>query len=297
MEIPFVKMHGCGNDFIMVDDPESRYSWEVLSALAKGFCMRRFGVGADGLIAVGHGPLEGEEWADGTDYEMRYVNADGSRAEMCGNGIRCLGRFAADVLGDNRAELNVLTGNGVLPIRIARSSEWVVESITVGMGVPRLFASEIPTTLAPEGEQAVSIPVEVGGERLVLTAVNMGNPHAVTFVDAITDHHVLTLGPLVETLPAFPKKVNAEFVQQAGEGRLRMRVWERGVGETWACGTGACASVVAAVLTGRAKFGDELTVELNGGELVISWPAEDQQVMMTGPAEIVYTGNLLISTD
>jgi len=292
MEIPFVKMHGCGNDFIMIDDPESRFSWQELSAMARKFCPRRFGVGADGIIAVGHGPLADEEWPEGTDYEMRYLNADGSRAEMCGNGIRCLGRFAADVLGDNREKLNVLTGNGVLPIRIVRSADWDVESITVGMGVPRLEASAVPTTLVPNGERAVSIPTEVGSERLTLTAVNMGNPHAVAFVDAITDHHVLGLGPLVETLPAFPQKVNAEFVQQAGEGRLKMRVWERGCGETWACGTGACASVVAAVLNGRAKHGEELAVVLNGGELKITWPAEDAQVMMTGPAEIVYRGVL-----
>ncbi|MDQ3024176.1 MAG: diaminopimelate epimerase, partial [bacterium] len=243
MQLAFHKMHGCGNDFIVFNDPAGTYSWEQLSEIARKHCDRRFAVGADGVIAVGHGPLADQTWPDGTDYEMRYVNADGSRAEMCGNGIRCLGKYVADVLGDTRDEIKVLTGNGVLPITLHRAGG-VVTSVTVGMGVPRLSAPDIPTTLG--NGTVIREPFEVSGETLLFTTVNMGNPHAVSFVDSIEDRHVHVLGPQVETASVFPQKTNVEFVQTISPRELRMRVWERGCGETWACGTGACATVVAA---------------------------------------------------
>lgn len=282
-------MHGCGNDFIVIDDPAGAFSWEQLAQLAARHCERRFAVGADGLIAVGHSPLPGESWPAGTDYEMRYVNADGSRAEMCGNGIRCVGKYAADVLGDARDEVRVLTGNGVLPIRLHREGG-VVTQVTVAMGVPRLSAEQIPTTLG--NGTVIRQPLEVHGQTLVFTTVNMGNPHAVSFVDQIEDSHVLGLGPQVETNAAFPQKVNVEFVEARSPRELRMRVWERGCGETWACGTGACATVVAAVLEGRSNYGENVTVHLNGGDLVIQWPSADAAVLMTGPAEIAFIGTL-----
>jgi diaminopimelate epimerase len=268
-------MHGCGNDFIVFDDTAGQFSWEQLSLYAQRFCERRFGVGADGLIAIGPA-AEAMTDADAWDYEMRYLNADGSRAEMCGNGIRCAGKFVCDELGEKRSGIRVLTGAGVLPVALQRGADGAVHSVTVGMGVPKLLAGEIPTALCPPNERAIAVPLQLNGVQLALTAVNMGNPHAVSFTEQLSDHHVLGLGPLLEVHPAFPAKVNAEFVQVLSPTRLRMRVWERGCGETWACGTGACASVVAAVLNGHCVYGAEVTVVLNGGELQITWPAPDK---------------------
>lgn len=286
-------MHGCGNDFIVVDDADYRIPWQQLAGLARTYCPRRFGIGADGFIAIGRHQASrgtGPVW----DYEMRYVNADGSRAEMCGNGIRCLGKFVADEMGDVRSTIQVLTGAGVLPIQLLRDDAGIVHSVTVDMGVPQLRASEIPTTLRPAEEQLVAVPVDIAGEHLLVTAVSMGNPHLVSFLDEITDHHVLELGPIVESHSAFPTKINAEFVQVLSPTRLRMRVWERGCGETWACGTGACASVAASVLNGYSRYGEDIAVVLNGGELHITWPGFTDAVQMTGPAVTVYRGKLAI---
>lgn len=279
-------MHGCGNDFIVFDDLDDRLAWHELSELAERNCRRRFAVGADGLIAIGR--PAGRD----ADFEMRYLNADGSRAEMCGNGIRCVGKYAADVLGWEGDTVRVLTGAGVLPLTLIRGEGQEVVEVTVGMGEPRTTAEAIPTTLRSSGHQVVDCVLEVGDRRLPVTTVSMGNPHAVSFVDSITDELVLGTGPLMETHPVFPKGVNAEFAKVIAAGRIRMRVWERGVGETLACGTGACATVVAAILTGRASHGSEITVMLNGGELTINWPGSGMPVLMTGPAETVYTGIL-----
>jgi len=279
-------MHGCGNDFIVFDDRRDRFSWHELGELARRCCRRRFGVGADGLISVGQPAAD-------ADFEMRYVNADGSRAEMCGNGIRCVGKFIADELGWARDTARILTGAGVLPLTLRRA-DGAVTAVTVAMGVPRLSAGKVPTTLRPATERVIGVVLEVDNTPLALTAVSMGNPHAVSFVESITDEHVLTLGPQVSAHKVFPQQANAEFVRVLGEDKLRMRVWERGVGETMACGTGACASVVAAVLTGRARHGREITVQLNGGELRISWPGESEPVLMTGPAVTVFRGELKV---
>ncbi|MBN2082411.1 diaminopimelate epimerase [bacterium] len=281
--IPFLKMHGCGNDFIVIDDTADRFGWHELSALATRLCRRRFAIGADGLIAVGH-PPGGE-----ADFEMRYLNADGSRAEMCGNGIRCTAKFAADVLGFVGIRVRMLTGAGVLPLEIHREAGEVT-AVTVEMGVPGLLAGEVPTTLKPANEPAVNVLLSIENTTLPLTCVSLGNPHAVCFVEQITDEHVNVLGPRLEAHAVFPHKTNAEFVRVLGPDRLRMRVWERGVGETMACGTGACASVVAAVLTGQIALNTRTTVHLNGGDLFITWPAADQPVLMTGPAVTAYRG-------
>ncbi len=276
-------MHGCGNDFIVFDDLDDRFSWHQLSELARRLCRRRFSIGADGLIAVG------QPEAEDADFEMRYLNADGSRAEMCGNGIRCLGRFVAEELSWTDDTVKVSTGAGILTVRLGREGS-LVTAATVNMGVPRLGAAEIPTTLRTAAEHVVGVALSVDDQRLDVTAVNMGNPHAVCFVDRITDRHVLELGPQLSAHPVFPRQTNVEFVRALGPGRLRMRVWERGVGETLACGTGACASVVAAGLGGRVSLGEEIRVVLNGGELRISWAGEGQPVWMTGPVEAVYRG-------
>jgi len=276
-------MHGCGNDFIVFDDTADRFSWHELSALATRLCRRRFSIGADGLIAVGHPP------GDEADFEMRYLNADGSRAEMCGNGIRCTAKFAADELNFAGSRVNILTGAGVLPLEIHREAG-AVSAVTVEMGVPALLAGEVPTTLKPANEPVVNVLLNIENTALPLTCLSLGNPHAVSFVEQITDEYVHVLGPQLETHAVFPNKTNAEFVRLLGPDRLRMRVWERGVGETMACGTGACASLVAAVLTGRIAPNTRTTVHLNGGDLFITWPAADQPVLMTGPATTVYRG-------
>jgi diaminopimelate epimerase len=284
--IDFLKMHGCGNDFIVFDDAGDRFSWHDLAGLARQHCRRRFAVGADGLIAIGR--PAGRD----ADFEMRYLNADGSRAEMCGNGIRCVGKFIADELGWERDGARILTGAGVLPIQLLRGTDGQVESVTVGMGVPRLRSADIPTTMRPADEPAVGVVLDVDSERFAVTAVSMGNPHAVIFVDRITDEHVLELGPQIETHPLFPSKTNVEFVQVQSPQRLRMRVWERGCGETLACGTGACASVVAAVLNGHVQYSETVLVQLQGGELGIRWASPSSMVEMTGPAETAYRGTL-----
>lgn len=284
-------MHGCGNDFIVINDAEGLLNWDALSRLAQRYCPRRLGVGADGLIAVGHSPLPGATWPNDVDFEMRYVNANGSHAEMCGNGIRCLAKFVADQQGDNRDTLCVYTGAGVRRVRLWRSGGQVT-SATVSMGQPRLKAADIPTTLRSPGQEVVGALVELEHERLEVTAVNVGNPHAVVFVNEISEYLVHEVGPQLAAHAAFPQGTNVEFVQRVGPERLRMRVWERGIGETWACGTGACASVVAAVLTEHVEPQTEITVVLNGGELGVKWPSLDSQVELTGPATAVYRGEL-----
>ena len=284
--IEFLKMHGCGNDFIVFDDAGDRFSWHELANLARQQCRRRFAVGADGLIAIGR-PAERS-----ADFEMRYLNADGSRAEMCGNGIRCVGKFIAEELGWEHGSARILTGAGVLPIHLKRNENGAVHAVTVGMGVPRLRAADIPTTLRPADEQTVGVVLDVDSERFAVTTVNMGNPHAVIFVDNITDEHVLEHGPQIETHPLFPEKANVEFVQVQGPQRLRMRVWERGCGETLACGTGACASVVAAVLNGHVSYAETVLVQLQGGELGIRWASPSSTVEMTGPVETAFRGAL-----
>jgi diaminopimelate epimerase len=283
-QIEFLKMHGCGNDFVVFDDAAGRFGWDELAALAPGVCDRRFGVGADGIIAVGRSTL--------ADYEMRYVNADGSIAEMCGNGIRCVGKFVAEELGETQEVVQVLTRSGILPIQLHREADGRVGTVTVGMGQPRLVPADVPTTLAAGDGPAVAVPLSVNGSELAVTAVSMGNPHAVCFVDRADDYHVLELGPQIERHSAFPAKTNVEFIEVHAPDRLRMRVWERGCGETWACGTGACASVVAAVINGHVQHGTNVTVSLNGGDLTINWPDADSAVLMTGAATTVYRGML-----
>jgi diaminopimelate epimerase len=276
-------MHGCGNDFLVFDDAPGDYDWHRLGRLAPVLCDRRFGVGGDGLIAVGR--------CEEADFEMKYVNADGSRAEMCGNGIRCLGKFVADELGFIGDVVTVLTGAGILTLELLREHGKVAQ-VTVSMGRPVLAAKDIPTTLGELDGVVRKQLLNVDGHELLLTAVSMGNPHAVSFVDEITDRHVHGFGPLIEVDPAFPRKVNVEFVQVLSPTELRMRVWERGCGETWACGTGACASLVAAVLNGHCQLDTDVLLHLNGGDLIIRWPSRDEAVLMTGPAETVFRGEV-----
>lgn len=283
MTISFTKYHGLGNDFILIDN---RHHLQPIVAPQQAIklCDRNFGIGADGVIFA----LPPEQQAD---YTMRIFNSDGSESEMCGNGIRCLAKFIAEIDNDNKTKYKIYTGAGLLAIELQENG-----LVKVDMGVPKLLASEIPTTLGNADGKVIEEPLEVGGKSWSVTCVNMGNPHCITFVEDVAAIPLETLGPQFEHHPVFPERTNTEFVQVISPNYLKMRVWERGAGATLACGTGACASVVAGVLTQRCDRGSvaapyrQVTVELPGGCLEIEWSTTDQKIYMTGPAEKVFTG-------
>ncbi|MEA5568401.1 diaminopimelate epimerase [Anabaena sp. UHCC 0399] len=279
MAIEFTKYHGLGNDFILIDNRAS--SSPVLTPeQAIKLCDRHFGIGADGVIFA----LPGKT---GTDYTMRIFNSDGSEPEMCGNGIRCLAGFLADLEGISRNQdtYRIQTLAGVITPQLMPDGE-----VRVDMGVPRLLASEIPTTLGAAEAKVINQPLEVEGQTWDVTCVSMGNPHCITFVEDVATIPLETIGPKFEHHPAFPQRTNTEFIEVVSRDYLKMRVWERGAGITLACGTGACASLVAGVLT--EKCDRVAIVELPGGSLQIEWSELDQRIYMTGPAERVFTGKV-----
>lgn len=282
----FVKMHGAGNDYIYVDarDADSIGQATDWEDVARRVSDRHFGIGSDGLILLRR--------SDVADARMQMFNADGSEGMMCGNGIRCLVRFGLDVsaLSSAKDAFDIETASGVLNVRPIWSGD-VMTKASVSMGAPRLRPSEVPV-IAPDGhgdaEIALDLPLSVGGEDLRLSCVSMGNPHAVQFMEsAVEDYPLTTIGPLVERHAAFPEGVNFEIVNTLGRDRIRVRVWERGSGITLACGTGACAAMVAARLRGLVD--DEVVVEMPGGELSIFWPGHGE-VVMEGPVERVFEG-------
>ncbi len=271
----FWKYHGIGNDFILLDGSDG--SLEVDPAWCEGACDRNFGIGADGVLYV----LPGE----GTDLRMRIINADGSEAEMCGNGIRCVAKHARDfglVSGD---EFTVLTGAGVLKAETFPGPDGRVGTVRIDMGAPVLDGRRVPVDW--DGE-FVDGEIEAGGRRIRGSAVSMGNPHFVTF-DPLDGAEVDRLGPILERHPFFPRKTNVEFCKVEG-GAIRVRVYERGAAWTLACGTGACASTTAAALTGRVPFGEPVDVELPGGRLKVTVDRNLKYVLMEGPAELVFEG-------
>ena len=275
----FYKMQGIGNDYIYFDcmkeplnNPEE---------LAVRLSDRHFGIGGDGIILLCP--------SDIADCRMRMFNLDGSEGKMCGNGIRCVGKLAHDlgyVKGDS---VRIETLSGVKTLALNKGADGKVRSARVDMGAPVLRGEDIPSTYS--GETVVNVPIEVDGKTFGATLVSMGNPHCVVFADPDTvglEH----FGPLFERHPAFPERINTEFVRVIDKNRLKMRVWERGSGETLACGTGACASAVAAVLNGCCQKNSEISVFLLGGELRITYT--DETVYMEGPAELVFTGEIEI---
>lgn len=278
MALPFVKMHGLGNNYVYLDltggEPGLDYA-----RLARKVSDVHFGVGSDGLILI----LPG---ASG-DFRMRMFNADGSEAEMCGNGIRCLGKYVYDHGLTRKRELIVETAAG--PRRLELEVEaGAVRRVRVDMGAPRLERGAIPMA-GPSDEPAVGVPLEVEGRRFEVTGVSMGNPHCVLFIEQLSDELVHRFGPAIERHEAFPRRANVEFVRPQADGSVAMRVWERGSGETMACGTGACAAGVAAVLHGFADR--RVTVHLPGGDLEIEW-SPGEPVYMTGGAEEICRGEL-----
>ncbi len=277
MTIAFSKYQGLGNDFILVDNRSSdRPAIEPERAIS--WCDRHFGIGADGVIFV----LPG---SNGSDYSMRIFNSDGSEPEMCGNGIRCLAKFIATLEGktDRAVTYNIDTLAGTIVPEVLPNGR-----VRVDMGEPQLTAATIPTTLSAVNEKVIDRPISVDGEDWTVTCVSMGNPHCLIFVSDVMAIPLATIGPKFEHHPAFPQRTNTEFIQVVRPDYLTMRVWERGAGITLTCGTGACATVVAGVLTGNCDR--DCTVELPGGCLQIEWSATDNRVYMTGAAELVFTG-------
>ena len=279
----FAKYHGLGNDFVVVDlrdaSAERAAAWQSPD-LVRRVCDRQFGVGADGVLAI----LPAET----ADARMRVLNADGSEAEMCGNGIRCVVKELHDRGGIAKDELSIETGAGRLVCEISDSG------VTVSMGAPRLLRGEIPM-VGPIGERCVEQAIEVPGEPTrTITCVSMGNPHAVTFVRSLEEARKLAhaVGPQIERHPWFPQRTNAEFAYVRGRNTIDLVVWERGVGVTLACGTGACATVVAAVLTGQCDEGPAVGVNLPGGHLSIRVIPGFSNVKMHGPAAHVFDGEV-----
>jgi len=275
--LSFAKYHGLGNDFALVDCREAGEP-TITPEQAVSMCDRNFGVGADGVIFVLPPDVPNAE------YRMRIYNSDGSEPEMCGNGIRCMAKFIGDVDGKAATTMQISTMAGMIVPELLADG-----SICVDMGEPFLKGSDVPTTLPGNDEGVViNAPLEVGGKQWEVTCVGMGNPHAIVFVDDLDALDFDRIGPLFESDDAFPARTNTEFVQVLSPTHLRMKVWERGAGPTLACGTGACALVVAAVLAGKAER--SCTVTLPGGDLQIEWRESDNKIYMTGPAEPVFSG-------
>lgn len=272
----FTKMQGAGNDYVYINGFEEQV--ENPRELAIQLSNRNFGVGSDGMILI----LPSEV----ADVRMQMFNSDGSEAEMCGNGIRCVAKYAYDHQLAKTLKMKVETGNGVLSLQLYTGAGGLVERVRVNMGDPGLTRAELPMVGAGD-EAMVNVPLEVGGRQFEVTCVSMGNPHCVIYVDDVESFPVREIGPQIEKHEWFPQKTNVEFVQVVGPAEVRQRTWERGAGETLACGTGASAVTVAGVLTGRTER--RIVNHLRGGDLELEW-LESGAVMMTGPAVEVFSG-------
>ena len=278
----FTKMQGAGNDYVYVNCFEATLPGD-LPELSRRMADRNFGVGGDGLILIRPSQI--------ADARMQMFNADGSEAEMCGNGVRCVAKYVYDYGIARKNPLQIETGNGVLTLNVETRDDRV-HRVRVDMGQPILDPPAIPTTfeaISQNDGAVVDVPWEVNGLALASTCVSMGNPHCVTFVDQLTDDWVLNVGPKVEVDAHFPQRVNAEFVKVLNRNEVQQRTWERGSGETLACGTGACAVCVAGVLTGRTDR--NVLVHLPGGDLELEWDEASNHVFMTGPAVEVFSGD------
>lgn len=277
--IKFTKMHGLGNDYVYIDAINQNIENE--SSLAQFVSNRHFGIGSDGLILICKSEV--------ADFKMRMFNSDGSEAEMCGNGIRCVGKFVYDKGLTNKTTVKIETLAGIKTL-ILNTKDGKVETARVDMGEPILEAEKIPVISNENPVKNLNLTAE--GEKFKFTCVSMGNPHAITIVDSTEKFDVEKYGKVLEVDKAFPKKANIEFAQIVNKQNIKMRVWERGAGETLACGTGACATAVACNLNGLTER--NVNIELLGGNLAIEWNKEDNHVYMTGPAVTVFEGTLEI---
>ena len=271
----FTKMHGCGNDYVYVNLFEEKI--DNPAELSIKVSDRHFGIGSDGLITIGP--------SDVADFRMRIYNADGSEAEMCGNGIRCVAKYVYDHKMTDKTEISVESGAGIKYLTLF-VEQGKVEQVRVDMGEPILEPAQIP--VLAEGDKVVDEPIEVCGKTWNMTCVSMGNPHAVVFVDNVADFEIEKYGPHFEKHERFPKSTKTEFVEIISREEIKMRVWERGSDETWACGTGTCASVMACILNNRTD--NKVLVHLRGGDLTIEYNEKTNHIFMTGPATEVFSG-------
>ena len=278
--LKFTKMHGIGNDYIYINAFEQEIADP--NALSEKLSDRRFSIGGDGVILICP--------SDVADAKMRMFNADGSEGMMCGNGVRCVGKYVYDNLLEDKSRdtITIETLSGIKTLKIT-AVDGKAELLEVDMGKAILNAADIPVVY-DDCDTVIAKPLVVDNKEHIVTCVSMGNPHCVTFVDDVDSLELEKIGPSFENHEAFPQRINTEFVKVIDEKTLQMRVWERGSGETWACGTGACATVVAACENGYCKKGEDITVHLRGGDLIINYT--DERVLMTGPATKVFDGEI-----
>jgi len=278
-KIEFTKMQGCGNDYVYIDGARFKIPMEEKPELVRKLSNRNFGIGSDGVIFIN------TIAKDGIDFEMEMWNADGTRSEMCGNGMRCVGKYVYDKGLTDKENVAVISGGHVKYLDYTLE-DGKVKFVKVDMGAPILKAVEVP--VVSENDTVVAEDIVVKGTTYKMTCVSMGNPHAVVFMENVADLDIEAIGPYFENHERFPRRTNTEFVRVMDRKTLEMRVWERGTGETLACGTGACATAVAAILNGFAE--DEVTVKLLGGDLKIKWDKQANTVYMTGPCEVSFEG-------
>ncbi|WP_448903214.1 diaminopimelate epimerase [Eubacterium sp.] len=271
----FTKMEGCGNDYVYVNGFEEKI--DNPNEVAIAVSDRHFGIGSDGLIIINPSEV--------ADFKMCMYNADGSEGKMCGNGIRCVAKYVYDFKLTDKDVITVETLSGIKTLKL-NVENGKVKTVRVNMGAPILECDKVPVKY--DDEKMINKPVKVDGKTFNITCVSMGNPHAVTFINDIDNLEIEKIGPKFENNEIFPDKVNTEFIQIIDKNTVKMRVWERGSGETFACGTGACASVVASVLNGLTE--NKVTVKLLGGDLEIEYNQDENTVYMTGPARVVFAG-------
>lgn len=275
----FTKMHGCGNDYIYINGFTEKIAQDKKTELVQKISDRHFGIGGDGAIFINP--------SNEADFEMEMYNADGSRAEMCGNGIRCVAKYVYDKGLTDKTNISIISCGKIKYLELFLK-DGKVDTVKVNMGAPILYAEEIPVTIEGEKEKVINEPITILDKEYKMTCVSMGNPHAVVFMDDVENLAIEQIGPYFENHKCFPKRTNTEFVKVIDRKTVQMRVWERGTGETLACGTGCCATVVACVLNGLTD--ETVTVKLLGGEIDITWDREANLVYMTGPATTVFDG-------
>lgn len=277
----FTKMHGCGNDYVYINGFTEEIPQEEKPDWVRKISDRHFGIGSDGAIFINP--------SDVADFEMEMYNADGSRSEMCGNGMRCVGKFVYDKGLTDKEEFTVVSAGAIKYLKLTVENGEAVE-IEVNMGSPILESAKIP--VISENKQVIAEPIEIPetGETYKMTCVSMGNPHAVVFLEDVAGLEIEKIGPFFENHKRFPNRTNTEFVKVLDRKNVQMRVWERGTGETLACGTGCCATAVACILNGLTE--DEVTVHVLGGKIRIYWNREENVVYMTGPAKTVFEGTI-----
>lgn len=279
MKIQFTKMHGCGNDYVYINGFTQHIPQEQKADFVRFASDRHFGIGSDGVIFINP--------AKEADFEMEMFNADGSRSEMCGNGIRCVAKYVHDKGLTDRTQFSIVSGGQIKYMDLTVEDGQTVQ-VKVDMGEPILQADLVP--VVSEHVQAVDEEIEVCGKKYAMTCVSMGNPHAVVFWEDVKNLPIEAIGPHFENHERFPRRTNTEFVEVLDDSHVKMRVWERGTGETLACGTGCCATAVACVLNGRT--GRHVTVQVLGGEVTIDWDEKTNHVFMTGPAAFVFDGEI-----